>query len=174
MDMEPVDPDCPKCVRPSGETYHYLYRLFLFDVDRAWKLAYGTPRESVELETESVEWSVQTAHIQDRHVGHVDATIPGLIAHVRLRTGGGGEVRGHVLIDGHHRAARCLREGLPFFAYILTEAESDEIVLRRPDGVPMSPWPRQKTPLPRPRVVGESEFLIGQWLGNPSEDVSLI
>jgi hypothetical protein len=37
-----------------------------------------------------------------------------------------------VLIDGNHRAARCLRDGLPFRAHLLTEAESEAVLLRSP------------------------------------------
>jgi SAM-dependent methyltransferase len=42
-------------------------------------------------------------------------------------------MQGHRLIDGHHRAARCLEEGTPFVAYLLSEEESRAVLLRSPD-----------------------------------------
>ena len=61
----------------------------------------------------------------------------------------GQQVSGHRLIDGHHRAARCLELGIPYRAYILNEQESIEILKKalaiRPEmlssSTPMSRMP---------------------------------
>src|SRR5205823_2959749 len=34
----------------------------------------------------------------------------------------------------HHRAGRCLRDGLPYHAYLLSEGESVAVLTRGPDG----------------------------------------
>src|SRR5690349_17755266 len=110
---------CSRC-RGGRETFWYLEHLYLFDVDRARALA-ADGREPVEVEEESVRASVESSELDECHVPHVDASIPGLIAHVWFPDPGGEVMHGHVLIDGHHRAARCLQEGRPFQAYLLSE-----------------------------------------------------
>jgi glutamate-1-semialdehyde 2,1-aminomutase len=111
--------------------YHYLDNTYEFVVDRARALVQDG-REPVEVDDESVEASVADSAIDDAHVGHVDPAEPGIIAFIYHRADGGEEVEAHLLIDGHHRAARCLREGRPFFAHLLTPEESRAIVLRSP------------------------------------------
>lgn len=86
-------------------------------------------REAVEVEEDSVRASVHDSVIHDAHIDHVDPSFPGIIAHVFYRTEEGESVQAHVLIDGNHRAARCLREGRPYHAYLLTEEESRAILL---------------------------------------------
>jgi hypothetical protein len=90
-------------------------------------------REPVEVDEDSVRTSVAGSEINKNHISRVDPTVPGIIAHVRYQTDDGHVFRGHVLIDGHHRAARCLAEKRPFEAYILTPAESENILNRGPD-----------------------------------------
>jgi hypothetical protein len=133
MSDQPAQVECKRCRQRGPETYRYIGKLFVYDVDAAWRLV-KDGREPVELERESVEWSVHTSDIDDEHVGHVDASIPGLIAHLQMLSEDGEPVKAHRLIDGHHRAARCLREERPFFAYLLTEEESEQILLSRPQG----------------------------------------
>lgn len=133
MSEQPSGAECKRCSQSGPETYRYIGKLFIYDVDAARRLV-NDGRESVELERESVEWSVHTSDIDDEHVGHVDASIPGLIAHVQMLSEEGELVKAHRLIDGHHRAARCLREERPFLAYLLTEEESEQILLSRPQG----------------------------------------
>jgi hypothetical protein len=124
--------DCRRC---KGGPETYWYRIgrgrYEFDVDRARALA-ADGREPVEVEDDSVRDSVRWSVIDDAHVGHVDPAIPGLIAHVRYTADDGEVIHGHLLIDGNHRAARCLRDGQPFFAYLLTEDESEAILLDSP------------------------------------------
>jgi hypothetical protein len=121
----------PQQQKPKCEVYWYM-GLYEFDVDLARELVQDG-RESVEVDDESVRESVNGSEINKSHVARVDPTIPGIIAHVRYQTDEGRVFNGHVLIDGHHRAARCLADKRPFEAYILTPEESEEILTRRPD-----------------------------------------
>jgi len=120
--------ECPHCA--SGpETYGYLKRQWVYDVDRARKLV-ADGRESVELDPDDVAYCVDNSRIYKRHLDHVDPQYPGIIAHLWGPGEGGTWEHGHVLIDGNHRAARCLRDGLPFSVYLLSEDES-ELILKR-------------------------------------------
>jgi hypothetical protein len=103
--------------------------LYEFDVDRAIAIA-RDGRQPVELDEESVRASVENSTIYECHLPHVAMDIPGVIVHVRYQTDDGETLLGHVLIDGNHRAVRCLREGRPFVAYLLNEEESEEVLIR--------------------------------------------
>jgi glutamate-1-semialdehyde 2,1-aminomutase len=124
--------ECRRCKRSSREIYLYLDRTYEFDVDQARKIVQDG-REPVEVDDESVEESVRYCEIDHDHVEHVNPAYPGIIAHVFYRTAEGEEVQAHLLIDGNHRAARCLKEKRPYYAYLLTEEESRAVVVRSPD-----------------------------------------
>src|SRR5207237_1071831 len=111
----------------------YLRGLYRFDLRRARRLACDG-REPVEVDEDSARASLGDRPLDEGHVGHVDPAQPGIIAHVEHRTDEGEVLAGHVLIDGRHRAARCLREGRPFLAYLLTEEES--LTFRAPPDEP--------------------------------------
>jgi hypothetical protein len=123
--------DCPHC-RSGPETYWYLEHKYLFDVDLARKFVQDS-REPVEVDDESTRKSVRWSVIYPQHVGHVDTKYPGIITHVWYTQPDGGRLHGHLLIDGNHRAARCLELGIPFYAQLLTEEESMKILLKSPD-----------------------------------------
>jgi hypothetical protein len=132
MTAAPVkSPTCDRC-RGGREWYTYLWGLYEFDVDRARQLT-SDGREPVELEEASARQSLADCKMDEEHIDHVDASLPGIIAHVWYTTIDGEVFQGHVHIDGHHRAARCLRDGLPVLAYLLTEEESRAILLKKPD-----------------------------------------
>jgi hypothetical protein len=115
-----------------GETFRYLHELFVFNVDLANRLV-ADGREPVEVEEQSVRMSIaERADINSEHVPKVDPTRPGVIAHVQYRSETGELFAGHVLIDGNHRAARCLELNRPFFAYLLTADESRAVLLESP------------------------------------------
>ncbi len=135
---EPTNSECRICRNLKGaETYRYLRDAYVFDVDRA-RVLVADGREPVELEEESVRESVRYSRIDDEHVSHVDPSIPGIIAHLFYVTEEGEEIQAQLLIDGNHRAARSLRDGRPYFAYLLSPAESRAILLRSPDkGAPL-------------------------------------
>lgn len=122
---------CPHC-RSGPETYWYMKHRYLFDVDLARQLVQDG-REPVEVDEASVKQSVEWTVIHPEHVKHVNTDYPGIVTHVWYPLENGERVHGHLLIDGNHRAARCLQEGIPFFAHVLTEEESLQIVLKCPE-----------------------------------------
>lgn len=122
---------CPHC-GDGAQTFRYLERLYKFDIDRAREIVLDG-REAVELEPDDVRFSVDVCRIYEEHLDHVDTKYPGIIAHYWYPLPDGTVAHGHLLIDGHHRAARCLRDGLPYYVHILTEAESRAVTLRAPD-----------------------------------------
>jgi len=131
-DSTPPDSRPPCC---SGgkeeEIFHLFGYCWVFNVNLANELV-RDGREPVELEEESVRYCVDTTELIEEHIGHVNPDRPGIIAHVKYTTAEGELIHGHALIDGNHRAARCMQLGRPFFVYILSEGESEQIVVRRP------------------------------------------
>ena len=121
---------CPHC-KPGSETFRYLRRKFVFDVDRARKIV-SDGREPMELDPSDVQKCVDDTRIYDEHVAHVNVEYPGIVAHLWFPTEDGQIVHAHRLIDGHHRAARCLQLGRPFLVHVLSEAESRKITLTAP------------------------------------------
>ena len=122
---------CPRC-RGGQEVYLYMRNQFEFNVERARGIV-KDGREPVEVDDESVQTAIERSEIFEQHIHHVNPSIPGIISHVFYRTEAGEMITAQLLIDGHHRAARCLRDELPFFAYLLTEEESRAILVRSPD-----------------------------------------
>lgn len=82
------------------------------------------------METADVAYCVENSRIHEQHLDHVEPRYPGILAHLWGPGEGGTWEHGHLLIDGNHRAARCLRDGLAFRAYLLTEDESEQILKR--------------------------------------------
>jgi len=121
---------CPHC-RGGAETFRYMKRNYLFDVDQARKLVQDG-REPVELDDDDVRHSVDISRIYPEHLPHVDTRYPGIIAHLWYQQPDGEVLHGHLLIDGHHRAARCLELKQPFFVHVLSEDESRTIQLKAP------------------------------------------
>lgn len=59
-------------------------------------------------------------YVHAEHVAHVDPDSPGIAAFA---------LDSYILIDGHHRVARCLQLGRPTFdVYFLTKKESDAVL----------------------------------------------
>ncbi len=122
--------DCPHCV--SGpETYGYLKRAYVYDVDLARKIV-SDGRQPVEMDASDVAYCVENSRIHKQHLDHVEPSYPGILAHLWGPGEGGNWEHGHLLIDGNHRAARCLRDGLQFRAYLLSEDETEQILKRGP------------------------------------------
>jgi hypothetical protein len=135
MEDKPSNGSCPCGREPRGpETFWYLNHLYLYDVDRAGAIV-RDGRAAVELTVDSVRQCVAEAHLNEMHVGHVDPSVPGIVAIFRCVTEDGESLRTQVLIDGHHRAARCLQLGVPFRAHLLSAEESERVLLRKPAGV---------------------------------------
>ena len=91
-------------------------------------------------------------HIDERHIDHLPSSLgPGIM--VTLPSG-----CGRPLIDGNHRAARALRDGTEFLAYVLPEAETLEL-LRRSMGQATADhyWNRLRDSKPHANDVQEGE-----------------
>ena len=119
--------ECPHC-KSGPESFRYMGNIYRFDVDKARRLV-SDGREPVELEPDDVQYSVDVCHIYPDHVKHVNPEFPGIIAHIWYPDPSGELLHGHVLIDGHHRAARCLELDRPYFVYLLSEEESRDVLL---------------------------------------------
>lgn len=122
---------CPHCGN-GAETFRYMDRLWKFDIDLVRQITQDG-REPVELEPDDVKFSVDVCRIYPQHVKHVNPKYPGTIAHIWYPEPDGNVAHGHLLIDGHHRAARCLELECPYYVYILTEEESRAVMIDGPD-----------------------------------------
>jgi hypothetical protein len=117
---------CPICAarQKAGTTEVFVLTEGLdrhfFDVDRAKQLV-EDGRSPVPISTSTVLQLLAVNEHEFAHLAHVDITRPGILA---LRFGG------VVLLDGIHRAARCLRERRPFLAYMLDHEESKACIVR--------------------------------------------
>ena len=86
----------------------------IFDVERAKQIASDgrlpqlTPPDALVLLLLSI-------HYEETHLPHVNPDISGIL---------GQRFSGAVLLDGVHRAVRCLREKRDFYAYLLTQEET--------------------------------------------------
>ena len=121
---------CAKCKSKGRETFWYMRHRYLFDVDLARKIV-SSGHQPMRLNLRDLRLEVESSELDEQHVAHVDPKIPGIISHIFFPEADGSEVHGHILIDGHHRAARALQLKQPFFAYILSEAESREVLLKQ-------------------------------------------
>lgn len=121
---------CPHC-QEGPQFYSMLFGLYKFDIDLALSIA-RDGRESVELAEEDVKHSLDWSEIYQQHLDHVDMRFPGIVSHYWYREEDGTVLHGHVLIDGHHRAAKAAQLGVPFYVYVLTEEESKKVTLRAP------------------------------------------
>lgn len=98
----------------------------LFDVDRAELIILKRPREAVTISHRLIGRYIKPEQVEAGHVPHVDTTKPVIFAQVA-------HVRGvrRVLIEGRHRATKCLYQGKDLKAYFLTEAETRVCVGRK-------------------------------------------
>ncbi|WP_372716929.1 hypothetical protein [Novipirellula sp.] len=124
--------ECSRCTR-EGEAFYCFKKNYVFDVDMA-RAFVSDGRESIELEPEDVNYSVDRVEINEGHLAHVDPSIPGIVAHLYYPADDGTLVHAHRLIDGHHRASRCRQDKMPFYVYVLSEEESIATLIRSPEG----------------------------------------
>lgn len=115
----------------STETFHYMNKQYVFDITAAIGLV-ADGREPVTLDEDDVRFSLEKVDINQQHLPQVDTSKPGIIAVVFGPGPDGTQVKGHRLIDGHHRAARCLELGIAYEAYLLSEQESTAILIKCP------------------------------------------
>ncbi len=126
------DKSCSRCSRDKGEAFWCMKNRYVFDVDKARQFV-AQGHDMMELEPDDVQFSVGRCEINEGHVAHVNPDIPGIVAHVYFPHEGT-VVHGHRLIDGHHRAARCLQLGIPYHVHVLSEEESIACLIRAPRG----------------------------------------
>lgn len=124
--------DCSRCTR-NGEAFYCYKKNFVFDIDLAREFI-ADGREPVELDEEDVDHSINRCEINEGHLAHVNPDFPGIVGHLFFRDDDGTYAHGHRLIDGHHRATLCRRQGIPFLVHVLTEEESLAILIRSPEG----------------------------------------
>lgn len=129
---KPAKPKCSICAARGSETFRFFRRHFLLDVDRAREIV-ADGRPTWVLDPADVRFAVDTSRIHEHHVPHVKVRFPGIVARVRFKQVDGKIVEGELLIDGHHRAAKCLRLKRPFAVYRLTIEETDRVLIKRPD-----------------------------------------
>jgi stress-induced morphogen len=117
---------CPRCVlNATGHAQVYMVKgelgLYVFDVEHARRIVADGGHFEFEVEPSLIELmlAVNEEHTPE-HIDHVDPTRPGIIAQ---RFGG------YTLIDGNHRARRCLRDQLRFRVHALTLHESMECLI---------------------------------------------
>ena len=122
---------CSRCSRTRGEVFRCFKKRYVFDVRKARELV-ADGRDKIELEPDDVTYSVNHNRINEAHVAHVDPSIPGIVSHLYFTESDGTLLHGHRLIDGNHRATRCLQLGIPFYVYVLTEEESIAILKPAP------------------------------------------
>jgi hypothetical protein len=117
---------CPRCVlTTTGQAQVYMVNgelgLYVFDVEHARRIVADGKHVAHEVAPALMEMMLQVneEHTPE-HIDHVDPTRPGIMAQ---RFGG------FALIDGNHRARRCLRDQLPFRVYALNMHESMECLI---------------------------------------------
>jgi hypothetical protein len=121
-----ANPTCAECVsRLSGPEVYTVTRfrdnaLLAWDIDLAIEICQDG-RPPIEIPPELLNDILRVNGTTTAHLDHVSLDFPGIACAVDF-TPDGTPVRG--LIDGSHRAARARRDHVRFFAYLLTEEES--------------------------------------------------
>ena len=108
-----------------------LYGQYKFDVDLAREIV-ADGRTAIEIDAEDVKHALEWAEIHRPHLAHIDTKYPGIIAHYWHPSPDGELLQGHVLIDGHHRAAKLYESQEVFYAHVLSEDESKCVTMRSP------------------------------------------
>jgi hypothetical protein len=86
----------------------------LFDVEKAKQIVSDGRRPEL-LPPEALAPLLAASHYEEAHLPHVDLDSPGIL---------GQRFTGPFLLDGVHRAVRCLRQGRGFHAFVLTPEET--------------------------------------------------
>ena len=113
------------------EVFYHRRGTYKFDVDLAIEIA-SDGREPVEVDDESLRRCMRKTEIDEEFLRKVKIGRPGIIVNVPYHLDDGRTITAHLLIDGNHRATRCLWDGQPFFAYVLDEEETTRTLLRAP------------------------------------------
>ncbi len=118
-------PVCNICLgRRRPDTQEMLqvreeFDTYTFNINIAKQLAVGK-RNASAIEGKSLVSLLALNYFDETHLGHVDPAVPGIFTR---RFGG------LVLLDGIHRAARCIIDERPFLAFELRYEESLQCLL---------------------------------------------
>jgi hypothetical protein len=118
---------CDKCYQsgfntPEEFTLEGEFGKYVWDVTSASRMIHPG-RKTYNIPSSVVRSLLVHAKIEPLHTRHVDPTKPGILAKIGTRV---------ALIDGAHRALRCLEENRPFTAYLLSSRESEACMVKRP------------------------------------------
>jgi hypothetical protein len=144
VNLPGIGPVCPECLvrghvaafrLPPGEVYSFGVAeppcQLDWDVDAARALIASRPRTPQRLDPRWLEaWLSNRCGPTPQHVDHIPADKldePGILVEVLAGPPGAQPEPFRILIDGTHRAARKLREGQDYWAYLLTEDEQRSI-----------------------------------------------
>ena len=86
----------------------------VFDVEKAKQIAAGG-RRPVFVPADALAQFLAASHYEEAHLPHVDPDSPGIL---------GQRFSGLFIVDGVHRATRCLHEQRDFHACVLTQQET--------------------------------------------------
>ena len=86
----------------------------LFDVEKAKQIVSDARRPEL-LRPDALAPLLFTSHFEEAHLPHVNLDSPGIL---------GQRFSGSFLLDGVHRAARCVQQGTDFHAFLLTQEET--------------------------------------------------
>lgn len=100
-----------------------------WDINRARACVTAHPRPAWPIPPHDLAEIVAANTHDPAHLDAVNPAEPGIAAPLLTE----GHID-YILIDGHHRAARALRDGLPFAAVPLSDAENRRCLLSAPPG----------------------------------------
>jgi hypothetical protein len=126
--LAPALPSCEACPECEGRRDGFqIYTIRMsngsvvaWDVELALRLC-SDGRKPARVHPVLLDEMLRVNRYWPDHLDHVDPALPGIMCVFEYEDGSQVLV---CLIDGSHRAARCRRDDLPFFAYLLTEQES--------------------------------------------------
>jgi hypothetical protein len=110
----------------------------VWDVGRAWKMVQASGRKPMEMDHQWLRrWIANRSNLTPDHLDHIppdhlnDPLLVGMLHTGRDNEGRSGPlVPFPVLVDGHHRAARAIRDCRPVSGFLLTAEEQMEVVTR--------------------------------------------
>jgi sirohydrochlorin ferrochelatase len=112
-------------VVPSSFTYTLPDgQQITWDITRALAHLKAITWQTVEIPRDQMQLIVEKNEHDPQRYGLVDPSIPGIAAPIVWEG-----ARMYILIDGTHRTGRALRDGLSFFAHLLTDEGSRDCVL---------------------------------------------
>jgi predicted nucleic-acid-binding Zn-ribbon protein len=129
-DVMLFDMTCPRCRLNSSKRKQQIYMVsgelgeYIFDVAKARRILREKPHPIFHVMPDLIEKMlvVNVEHTPE-HIDHVNPHNPGIIAQ---------RLGGWALIDGNHRARRCLRDAKPFYVQALDFEESNQCMLAQP------------------------------------------